>query len=70
MHDITYCVNQMDRVVAVSMDSEALVRKGTGRRHCNECDKGFNVAHIDEVCTACFGKIALDSAVKAQHSPV
>jgi len=25
------------------------VRKGMGRRHCNECDKGFNIAHIDEV---------------------
>jgi adenylate kinase family enzyme len=40
---------QVDRVVAVAMDSEALVRKGVGRRHCNECRKGFNVAHIDEV---------------------
>jgi len=43
------CANQVDRVVAVSMDAEALVRKGMGRRHCNECDKGFNIAHIDEV---------------------
>ena len=39
----------LDRVVAIDMPTEALVRKGVGRRCCPDCGKGFNLAHIDEV---------------------
>lgn len=35
---------QLDRVVSLKVDSEALVERLTGRRTCKECGKGFHIS--------------------------
>lgn len=40
-------VTDIDLVVNLKLPEEVLVDKCLGRRTCNQCGKGFNVAHIN-----------------------
>lgn len=50
---------QLDRVVSLKVDSEALVERLTGRRNCKECGKGFHISfdppHQPGICDDCGG---------------
>lgn len=52
---------QIDCVVSLQVDTEALVERLTGRRTCKQCGKGFHVTFDppseDGRCTACGGEL-------------
>lgn len=52
---------QLDAVVSLDVDVEALVARLTGRRTCSDCGRGFHItfdaAKKEGVCDACGGKL-------------
>jgi adenylate kinase len=51
----------LDRVVSLEVDTEALVVRLTGRRTCKECGRGFHVrfdpSNVEGVCDGCGGAL-------------
>jgi len=52
---------ELDRVVSLAVDAEALVERLTGRRTCKECGRGYHVkfdpSREADVCDACGGAL-------------
>lgn len=52
---------ELDGVISLTVDSEALVARLTGRRSCSECGKGFHLTfdppRADGRCSACGGEL-------------
>lgn len=52
---------ELDRVVSLEVDVEALVVRLTGRRTCKDCGRGFHVrfdpSKVEGVCDACGGSL-------------
>jgi adenylate kinase len=50
---------ELDRVISLDVDTEALVERLTGRRTCKECGRGFHVtfdpSRVPGKCDACGG---------------
>lgn len=47
LQEILGDVTDIDLVVNLKLPEEVLVEKCLGRRTCNQCGKGFNIAHIN-----------------------
>lgn len=58
---LTQMGKQLDRVVSLVVDPEALVERLTGRRTCRECGRGYHVLFDPprraEICDACGGDL-------------
>ena len=52
---------ELDRVISLAVDAEALVERLTGRRTCKECGRGYHVkfdpSREADVCDACGGAL-------------
>lgn len=52
---------QLDRVISLKVDEEALVERLTGRRTCKECARGYHVLfdppRVTGVCDSCSGDL-------------
>lgn len=52
---------ELDRVVSLTVDADALVERLTGRRTCRGCGRGFHVTfdppRVDDRCDACAGEL-------------
>lgn len=52
---------ELDRVISLAVDAEALVERLTGRRTCKECGRGYHVkfdpSREADVCDACGGSL-------------
>jgi adenylate kinase len=52
---------ELDRVISLDVDTDALVERLTGRRTCRECGRGFHLSFDpparDGVCDACGGTL-------------
>jgi len=52
---------QLDRVISLDVDAEALIERLTGRRTCKECGRGYHVtfepSRQADVCDACNGTL-------------
>jgi adenylate kinase len=52
---------ELDRVISLDVDAEALVERLTGRRTCKECGRGYHVtfdpSSVTGKCDACDGKL-------------
>lgn len=52
---------QLDRVIALQVDAEALVERLTGRRTCKSCGRGYHVKfdppEVEGRCDACGGEL-------------
>jgi adenylate kinase len=52
---------ELDRVISLDVDAEALVERLTGRRTCKECGRGYHVtfdpSQQEGVCDACGGAL-------------
>jgi adenylate kinase len=52
---------ELDRVISLNVDADALVERLTGRRTCKECGRGYHVAfdppRASGVCDACGGSL-------------
>src|SRR5210317_811550 len=52
---------ELDRVISLDVDAEALVERLTGRRTCKECGRGYHVtfdpSQAEGVCDACGGAL-------------
>lgn len=52
---------ELDRVVSLTVDADALVERLTGRRTCRVCGRGFHVTfdppRVDDRCDACAGEL-------------
>jgi adenylate kinase len=52
---------ELDRVVALQVDAEALVERLTGRRTCKSCGRGYHVSFdppaTEGICDACGGEL-------------
>ena len=52
---------ELDRVISLDVDAEALVERLTGRRTCKECGRGYHVTFDPssqaDVCDSCSGAL-------------
>jgi adenylate kinase len=52
---------ELDKVISLDVDTEALVERLTGRRTCKECGRGYHIkfdpAHEEGKCDACAGEL-------------
>ena len=52
---------ELDRVISLNVDAEALIERLTGRRTCKECGRGYHVtfdpSRQADVCDACSGAL-------------
>ena len=52
---------ELDRVISLEVDTEALVERLTGRRTCKECGRGYHVkfdpSREETICDACGGTL-------------
>jgi len=52
---------ELDRVISLKVDAEALVERLTGRRTCKDCGRGYHVTfdppREDGICDACGGSL-------------
>lgn len=59
--NLTEMGKQLDRVLSLEVDAEALVERLTGRRTCKECGRGYHVKFdppkADQICDACGGSL-------------